>query len=72
MKSPVQLLTAEACANVTVPVLVVIGDRDFAGPGDPLADALPDAKLTVLRGADHFSTPKDFGAIDATLRFLED
>lgn len=72
MKAPVQLLTASACAGVTVPVLVVIGDRDFAGPGDPLADALPDAKLTVLRGADHFSTPKDFGAIDATLRFLED
>jgi pimeloyl-ACP methyl ester carboxylesterase len=51
---------------------VVIGERDFAGPGDPLADALPDARLVVLRGADHFSTPKDFGAIDATLRFLDE
>jgi pimeloyl-ACP methyl ester carboxylesterase len=71
LKAPLRLLTAEECAKVTCPVLVVIGDRDFAGPGDPLADALPDARLTVLRGADHFSTPKDFGAIDATLRFLE-
>jgi pimeloyl-ACP methyl ester carboxylesterase len=71
LKAPLRLLTAEECAKVTGPVLVVIGDRDFAGPGDPLADALPDARLTVLRGADHFSTPKDFGAIDATLRFLE-
>jgi pimeloyl-ACP methyl ester carboxylesterase len=52
-------------------VLVVIGARDFAGPGEPLAEALPDARLVVLPGADHFSTPKDFGAIDATLRFLE-
>lgn len=66
-----RLLTAEECARVTVPVLVVIGDQDFCGPGEPLAEALPDARLTVLRGTDHFSTPKDFGAIDAALRFLE-
>ena len=72
LKAPLRLLTAEECAKVTLPVLVVIGDRDFTGPGDPLAEALPDARLVVLRGADHFSTPKDFGAIDAALRFLED
>ena len=30
-------------AAVTCPSLVVIGDRDFAGPGEPLADALPNA-----------------------------
>jgi pimeloyl-ACP methyl ester carboxylesterase len=71
LKAPLRLLTAEECENVTAPVLVVIGERDFAGPGDPLVDALPDARLVVLPGADHFSTPKDFGAIDATLRFLE-
>ena len=57
---------------MTVPVLVVIGERDFTGPGDPLVEALPDARLVVLPGADHFSTPKDFGAIDATLGFLEE
>lgn len=72
LKAPLRLLTAGDCARVTVPVLVVIGARDFAGPGEPLAEALPDARLVVLPGADHFSTPKDFGAIDATLRFLED
>jgi len=72
LKAPVRLLTADDCARLTVPVLVVIGARDFAGPGEPLAEALPDARLVVLPGADHFSTPKDFGAIDATLRFLED
>jgi pimeloyl-ACP methyl ester carboxylesterase len=71
LRAPLRLLTTETCAKVAVPVLVVIGDRDFAGPGDPLVDALPDARLTVLRGADHFSIPKDFGAIDATLRFLD-
>jgi pimeloyl-ACP methyl ester carboxylesterase len=70
LKAPLPALTREMCGRVTVPVLVVVGERDFAGPGDPLADALPDARLVTLRGADHFSTPKDFGAIDATLGFL--
>ena len=37
-------------AKVTCPVLVVLGDRDFAGPADPLVDALPDAKLVTLAG----------------------
>jgi len=72
LRAPQRLLTAADCARITAPVLVVIGARDFAGPGEPLAEALPDARLVVLPGADHFSTPKDFGAIDATLRFLED
>src|SRR5581483_7934022 len=71
LRAPPRLLTAADCARITAPVLVVIGARDFAGPGEPLAGALPDARLVVLPGADHFSTPKDFGAIDATLRFLE-
>jgi pimeloyl-ACP methyl ester carboxylesterase len=64
-------ITPELLANVTHPVLVCLGDRDFAGPADPLVDALPDAKLKVLRGVDHFATPKDFGFIDAALAFLD-
>jgi len=64
-------LTPERLAAVQVPALVLIGDRDFAGPGEPLADALPQATLKVLRGVDHFATPKDFGAIDAALEFLD-
>lgn len=64
------LLTPERLAVIDLPVLVVIGDRDFAGPGDPLAAALPRARLLVLPGLDHFATPKDFGAIDAALTFL--
>jgi hypothetical protein len=51
-------------------VLVVLGDKDFAGPADPLVDALPDARLVTLRNVDHFATPKDFGFIDAALDFL--
>jgi hypothetical protein len=56
---------------VTVPVLVVLGDRDFAGPADPLVDALPDGTRCNLRGVDHFATPKDFGFLDAALSFLD-
>ncbi|MEO7428087.1 MAG: alpha/beta fold hydrolase [Acidimicrobiales bacterium] len=63
-------LTPERLARVELPVLIVIGDKDFAGPGEPLAEALPQAELVTLRNVDHFATPKDFGAIDATLDFL--
>ena len=57
-------------AKITCPVLVVLGDRDFAGPADPLVDALPDATLVTLPGVDHYATPKDFRFIDAALGFL--
>ncbi len=63
--------SAEVLAGVTVPVLVVLGDRDFAGPADPLVEALPDATHRELRGVDHFATPKDFGFLDAALEFLD-
>jgi pimeloyl-ACP methyl ester carboxylesterase len=65
------VLAPDALAAVKVPVLVVLGDRDFAGPADPLVDALPDARLVTLRNVDHFATPESFGFIDATLEFLD-
>jgi pimeloyl-ACP methyl ester carboxylesterase len=71
MKSPRPPLDRDTLANVRAPVLVVLGDKDFAGPADPLLDALPDASLVTLKGTDHFATPKDFRFIDATLQFLE-
>lgn len=64
-------LTPAEVAPVTCSTLIVIGDQDFAGPGEPLADALPDARLKVLRRVDHFATPEAFGFIDATLDFLD-
>ena len=63
-------VTADQLARITCPVLVVIGDQDFAGPADPLVDALPNAELTVLPRTDHAKTPKSFGFIDAALDFL--
>ncbi len=70
LRSPRPVLTPERLAAVDLPVLVVIGDKDFAGPGEPLAEALPRSILVTLRNVDHFATPKDFGCIDAALDFL--
>lgn len=71
MKRPRHPLRPEMLASVTCPTLVVIGDRDFAGSGDPLAAALPNATLRTLRNVDHFATPESFGFIDAALTFLD-
>jgi pimeloyl-ACP methyl ester carboxylesterase len=59
-------------AAITCPVLVILGDRDFSGPGEPLVAALPNAKLITLRNTDHFATTENFKAIDAVLDFLAD
>lgn len=63
-------LIDEGLGRITAPVLVVLGDRDFAGPADPLLDKLPDARLITLPGVDHFATPKQFGFMDAAFDFL--
>lgn len=70
LRSEQGVVTAELLAGVKVPTLVVLGDRDFVAPADPLVEALPDARFVNLRGVDHFSTPKDFGFLDAALEFL--
>ena len=70
MRRPQQPVTEEELSGVKVPVLVVLGDRDFAGPADRLMAALPEARLVTLTGADHFGTPKDFRFIDAVVEFL--
>ena len=70
LRRPTPALTAEQLGRIACPVLVVLGDKDFAGPADPLVEALPDARLVTLPGADHFATPKDVRFIDAALDFL--
>ncbi len=63
-------LGTEQLAAVTNPTLVVIGDQDFAGPAEPLADALPDAEVLTLPGVDHFGLPKAFPFVEKGLDFL--
>ena len=71
LRRPPDPFTPADAARVTCPTLVIIGDQDFAGPPEPLVDALPNAELVVLRGVDHFRTPSEFECIDATLEFVE-
>lgn len=71
LRRPETPLSPEGLARITCPVLVVLGDQDFAGPAEPLMEALPNARLLTLTRCDHFATPKDFRFLDATLDFLE-
>ena len=64
-------LDAAACAVVSCPVLVVVGDQDFVYPGDEFAGWFPDGRCETLRNVDHFATPEAFGFFDATLEFLD-
>ena len=64
-------MTPASVGAATCETLVVIGDKDFAGPGDPLVAALPHATLKVLRNTDHFATPESFPFIDAALEFID-
>jgi pimeloyl-ACP methyl ester carboxylesterase len=70
MRRPTVPLEPGDLSGLDRPVLVVLGDRDFAGPADTLLAALPDARFVGLHGVDHFGTPKDFRFIDAALSFL--
>jgi pimeloyl-ACP methyl ester carboxylesterase len=63
-------IAEEDLSTVTCPVLVVLGDRDMTTSAARLVAALPSASLVTLAGVDHFATPSDFGAIDATMRFF--
>jgi pimeloyl-ACP methyl ester carboxylesterase len=70
LRRDARALTREELAAITCPVLVVLGDQDFAAPAEPLVDALPNATFRGLKGVDHFATPKDFKFLDAALEFL--
>jgi pimeloyl-ACP methyl ester carboxylesterase len=71
LRRPSEPFTLADAARVTCPTLVIFGERDFAGPVEPLVDALPAAQLTVLRGVDHFRSPTEFDCIDAALEFVD-
>jgi len=70
MKRERSPFTDDELGRVSCPTLVVIGDRDFAGPGEPLSSRITGSRLVTLRGVDHFATTGDFGFFDAALEFL--
>ena len=71
MRRPRSRLTVEELANITCPTLLVVGDKDFVGSIDNLVTAMPNVQSKILRGVDHFGTPRHFGFIDAALDFLD-
>ena len=71
VRRPREPLTADELARVSSPTLVIIGDKDFAGPPQPLVQALPHASLLTLKDIDHFRTPSEFACIDGALEFVE-
>jgi pimeloyl-ACP methyl ester carboxylesterase len=70
LRRPRQPVTEQELSRLQCPVLVVLGERDWLGPADRLMAALPSGSLVTLAGVDHFATASDFGAIDATIKFL--
>lgn len=70
LRRPRAPLTEADVSAIAVPVLVVLGERDFARPADRLVAALPDARFLVLPRTDHFGTPKDFRFVQAALDFV--
>lgn len=63
-------LERDDLARITSPVLVILGDQDFAGPAEPLAEALPNGEAMTLKGIDHFGLPKAFAFVEQGLDFL--
>ena len=70
LRRPHQAIREEDLSAVTCPTLVVLGERDDPRGAYRLVTALPFGTLVTLAGVDHFSTPSNFEAIDATMRFL--
>jgi len=63
-------LDREDVAKISCPTLVIIGDQDFAGPGEPLAETLPAGQLKTLRNVDHFGLPKSISYQMEALEFV--
>ena len=71
INSPQSPLEVGALKTVECPVLVVIGENDFAAPVSKLLSSLPNATYLELKGVDHFATPKNFTFMETALKFID-
>lgn len=71
LKAPMSRLTPDRLSPVKMPVLVLLGDNDFAGPASPLVEALTDVRFVELRRCDHFATPRSMQCIEEALGFVD-
>jgi pimeloyl-ACP methyl ester carboxylesterase len=65
-------ISKESLRTITKEVVVVIGEKDFAGPADELASAFTNGRLVTLRNTDHFATPESFPFIDTILEVMSE
>jgi pimeloyl-ACP methyl ester carboxylesterase len=66
-------ITPAALAAISVPVLVVAGERDeISGAVQPLVDAIPGAKGLTIAGKNHMSTVGDREFKQAVVSFLRE
>lgn len=70
-RPPAERLQPEHLSGIECPVLVCIGDKDFAAPAQRLASSFSNGELAVLPRTDHFATPGSFAFIDAVVGWLE-
>ena len=71
INSPQLPLAVDQLKGINCPVLVVIGENDFAAPATKLLDSLPNATYLELKGVDHFATPKNFTFMETALKFID-
>ena len=71
INSPQSPLAVDQLREVNCPVLVVIGENDFAAPATKLLESLPSATYLELKGVAHFATPKNFSFMEAALKFID-
>jgi len=65
--------TAEEFAGLSVPMLIVVGEKDkVTGPPGALAEALPHARVVIVPGRDHMSSVGDKVFKAAALAFLNE
>jgi len=63
---------AAELAQIRVPVLAVVGDRDtLVGDPRPFVELIPGAQLVILPGRDHLNAVGDRGYKQAVLDFLQ-
>jgi len=71
MRRSQPVLGQEQLALITAKTMVIAGSEDFAGPVEPLAEAIPKAKAVTLQGVDHFGLPKSFKFLEIALNHLD-
>jgi pimeloyl-ACP methyl ester carboxylesterase len=70
LAAPAGELSPGVLAQISCPVLVIIGERDHLGPARQVMAALPDGRLLALPRADHFAVASNVEAILAAAKFL--